>query len=111
MKQAMSSPPGIKLVAESGAAAHVMRRQFYGARRRARAHGNGAFDGLSIIVQGRAVLLVVRESLAASQLPGVHAVLPIDSSEVPVRIGARGPAKLGLAGAIGLISALGSFNI
>ena len=95
MNLAIEKAPGIKVTAASPAAALKLRRQLYGVRRRMRQRADTTYDGLSILVHGAELSLIVREPTSGPMLAGVEGIAPLNASELPRSVGSRGPAKIG----------------
>lgn len=106
MRTALESPPGLKIVTLNDRAAIKLRRQLYGARRRARSRGDRSLDGLSITVRNVVVSLIVRRLTTRAPLGGIESILPLDLAQLPASIGSRGEAKLGLHAAFAVLDAL-----
>lgn len=106
MRAAIESPPGIKIVTSDHRSALKLRRQLYGTRRRARDRSDTSMDGLSVIVKGREVRVIVRAEKLGAPVNGIEKVLPLRLDEVPAIIGSRGPQSLGLRGALAVLDLL-----
>lgn len=106
MRTAIRSPPGIRIVTSDHRSALTLRRQLYGARRRARERSDTSMDGLSIIVKGSDVRLVVRSERLGAPIEGIAKILPLRWDEVPAIIGSRGPQRLGLLDALAVLDVL-----
>jgi len=103
---AIENPPGIKIVASDGQSAMAIRRQLYGTRRRARERSDTSMDGLSIIVKGREVRVIVRDEQVGARVNSIEKVMPLRLDEVPAIIGSRGPESLSLQGALAVLELL-----
>lgn len=106
MRTALESPPGLKIVTSNNRAAIKLRRQLYGARRRARSRGDHSLDGLSITVRNVVVSVIVRQLSPGAPLRGIENILPLERDQLPVSIGSRGRNKIGLHAALVALAVL-----
>ena len=97
LEQALRRPYGIALALGSGASAKRLRRAFYSERDRARAKGNNCFDSLSFQIRPTGELWVIRRDKLPLQKKRIRAeTRDLERHELPLRILARGPHRLGL---------------
>lgn len=107
MRTALDHPPGIKILTPDGQSARKLRRQLYGARRRARLRRDTSLEGLSMLIRNLSELwLIVQNCGRQPQLQGISRVLPLHLGEVPSTIGSRGPKRLGLLDALKILDVL-----
>lgn len=106
MWSALENPPGLKLRTVSHDGALALRRQIYGVRRRARAKGDESFDGLSVLVSGCELMLVVREFTLGRRVDALERVSLLHPADLPAWIGARGSKRLGLLDSVALLNEL-----
>lgn len=111
MREAIAHRSGLKMVARDHQAALKLRRQLYGARRRARQRADETLDGLSILVRGREVLLIAGAKSPGAPMEGIESIVPLTPDEVPTSIGSRGVQKLGLREAAAILDLFANVHL
>lgn len=106
MISAMENPPGLKVFLRDETSALQLRTQLYGLRRRLRTRGDKRFDGLSVLVDGREVRLIVRTFAPGTMMEGVEQIVPLGLGDIPRSIGSRGQSRASILDIIGAIRAL-----
>ncbi|CAN5117813.1 hypothetical protein BH11PSE5_BH11PSE5_03430 [soil metagenome] len=106
MTTAIENPPGLKVLLRDDRSALQLRAQIYGLRRRLRTRGDERFDGLSVLVDGREVRLIVRTFAPGTMMQGIEQIVPLGLADVPRSIGSRGQSRASILDIIGAIRAL-----
>lgn len=92
MLSALAQPNGLVVDCLSNQEAHLLRRNLYRARDKARSLGHADFDELSFVLEDVSLKIVRRDRITKLHQPR-YAARPLTVEELPTQICARGMTK------------------